>query len=67
MTTRRRNLLIGEELLKDPGDGRPTNTKFGGNMMCRVTIGSKGEDVFLLSRGDGMHVEFGDPENAGPS
>ena len=67
MMTRRRNLLIGEELSKDPGDGRPANTKFGGNMTCRVTIGSKGEDVFLLSRGDGMHVEFGDPENAGPS
>ena len=66
MSTRRRNLWIGEGLLKDPGDGRPANTNFGGNMTCRVTIGSKGEDVFLLSR-DGMHVEFGDPENAGPS
>ena len=67
MTTRRRNLSIGEELLKNPGDGRHANTNFGGIMTCRVTIGSKGEDIFLLSRGDGMHVEFGDPENAGPS
>jgi hypothetical protein len=36
-------------------------------MTCGVTIGSKGEDVFLLSRGDGMHVGLGDLENAGPS
>ena len=66
MMTGRRNLLIRKEFLKDSGDGGPANTKFGGNMMCGETNGSKGEDVFLLGRGDGMHVEFGDPENAGP-
>ena len=66
-TTSRRDLSIRKVFLKDPGDGRPANTKFGGNMTCGVTIGSKGEDVFLLSRGDGMHVGFGGPENAGPS
>ncbi len=64
--TSRRNFSIRKVFLKDPGDGRPANTKFGGNMTSGELIGSKGEDVFLLSRGDGMHVEFGDPEKAGP-
>jgi hypothetical protein len=62
-----KNLSIRKEILEDPGDGGPAKTKFGGNTTCGETIGSKGEDVFLLSRGDGMHVEFGDHGNAGPS
>lgn len=65
-TTSRRNLSIRKEFLKDSRDGRPANTKFGGNIACGVTIGSKGDDVFLLSRGDGMHVVLGDLGNAGP-
>ena len=67
MMTSRRNLLIRKEFLKDSGDGGSANMKFGGNMTCGESIRSKGEDVFLLGRGDGMHVEFGDPENAGPT
>src|SRR3979490_3023263 len=59
MMTRRRNLSIGEELSKDPGDGRPANTKFGGNMMCRVTIGSKGEDVSFRAEEMGCMLNLG--------
>ena len=54
------------KLLKNSGDSGPSNTKFGGNVTSGVPIRSKREDVFLLSRGDGMDVELGDSVNDGP-
>jgi hypothetical protein len=65
-TTRRWSLSIRKEVLKDSRHSRLPNTKFGSNLMSGKTIGSKGDDVFLLSRGDGMHVELGEPEGPGP-
>jgi hypothetical protein len=64
--TSRRDLSIRKEFLKDPGHCRPANTNSGGNLMNRKIIGSKGEDVFLLSRGDGMHSGLEDPRNTEP-
>jgi hypothetical protein len=54
--TSRRNLPVRKEFLKDSRHSRLANTNSGGNMTCGETIGSKGEDIFLLSRGDGMHA-----------
>jgi hypothetical protein len=65
-TTRRWSLSIRKEVLKDSRHSRLPNTKFGSNLTSGKTIGSKGDDVFLLSRGDGMHVELGEPESPGP-
>jgi hypothetical protein len=62
-TTRRWSLSIRKEVLKDSRHSRLPNTKFGSNLTSGKTIGSKGDDVFLLSRGDGMHVELGEPES----
>jgi hypothetical protein len=53
-TTRRWSLSIRKEVLKDSRHSRLPNTKFGSNLTSGKTIGSKGHDVFLLSRGDGM-------------
>ena len=47
--------MVGEKNMKCSGNSRPSNTKFGGNMAIGETIGSKRKNVFLLSRGDGMH------------
>jgi hypothetical protein len=50
--------MIGKEGLKCSGHSRPAKTKFGGNMTIGETIGSKRKDIFLLSRGGGMHGDF---------
>ncbi len=65
-TATRRKLSTRLKPIKDSGDSGPSNTKFGGNMTSGGPIRSKGEDVFLLSRGDGMHVRLGVSVNAGP-
>ena len=59
--TRRRDKLIRKDILEYPGCSRSSNTNFGGNLANIKTIGGKREDIFLLSRGDGVHcgiVEF---------
>jgi hypothetical protein len=55
----KRKLSTRLNLLKESGDSGPSNTKFGGNKTSGGPIRSKGEDVFLLSRGDGKHVRLG--------
>ena len=47
--------MVGEKNIKCSGNSKPGNTKFGGNIVIGETIGSKRKNVFLLSRGDGMH------------
>ena len=54
----KRSVMIGKEILRCPGNSRPANSKFGGNLMIGETIRSKRKDIFLLSRGDGMHAEL---------
>ena len=55
----KRSVVVGKEFMKCSGNNRPSNTKFGGNMMIGEAIGSKRKDIFLLSRGDRMHDELG--------
>ena len=60
-TSRRRDKSIRNNILEYPGCSRSSNTSVGGNLANRKTIGGKREDIFLLSRGDGVHcgiVEF---------
>ena len=54
--TRGRDLAIRKEVLKYPGHSRLANTKFGGQR----------KDVFLLSRGDGVHDELWNAKGSGP-
>ena len=59
--SRGRDKSIRKDIIEYPGCSRSSNTSFGGNLVNRKTIGGKGEDTFLLSRGDGVHcgiVEF---------
>ena len=59
--SRRRVKLIRKDILEYPGCSRSSNTSFGGNLENRKTIGGKREDIFLLSRGNGLYcgiVEF---------
>jgi hypothetical protein len=55
--TSRRGLVIWKEVLKYPRDSRLSTAKFGSNMTSGDVIGGQRKDVFLLSRGDGMHWE----------
>ena len=56
-TSSRRGLVVGKEVLKGSRDSRLANTKFGSNMTSGDAIGGQKKNVFLLSRGDGMHWE----------
>ena len=58
-TTRRRVFPIGKASFEDPGYGRLANTSSSLNFAEGKTSGGKGEDVLLLSVGDGMHDGFG--------
>ena len=53
--TSRRCLMIGKKVLKCPRDSRLANAKFESNIASGDAIGGQRKDVFLLSRGDGMH------------
>ena len=64
--TRGRDLAIRKEVLKYPGHSRLANTKFGGNRASGMMIGGQRKDVFLLSRGDGVHDELWDAKGSGP-
>lgn len=60
-TSRGRDQLIGEDVLKYPGYSRSIDTRSGGDSVHRKTIRGKREDIFLVSRGNGMYyriVEF---------
>lgn len=54
-TSRRRYGSVGKEVPEYPGDSRLADTQVGGNFMSRMTIRGQRNDVFLLSRGDGVH------------
>ena len=54
MTSRQR-WQVGMEGSKCPGYSRLAEVESGSNSASRVTMGGQGEDVFLLSRGNGMH------------
>ena len=54
MTSRQR-WQVGMEGSKCPGYSRLAEVESGSNSVSRVTMGGQGEDVFLLSRGGGMH------------
>jgi len=56
-----RCLLIGKDIFEYPGDSRLANTSVRGNMAGGVTMGSKGNDVFLVSSRDGAHIRSGVP------
>ena len=64
--TRGRDLAIRKEVLKYPGHSRLSNTKFGGNRVSSMMIGGQRKDVFLLSRGNGVHDELWDAKGSGP-
>ena len=64
--TRGRDLVIRKEVLKYPGYSRLANTKFGGNRVSGIMIGGQRKDVFLLSRGDGVHDGLWDAKGSGP-
>jgi hypothetical protein len=57
-TSSRRGLMIGKKLFEYSGYSRLTDTQIRSNRVSRLTIGGQGENVFFLSRGDGMHVEL---------
>jgi hypothetical protein len=58
-TTKGRGLSIREKGFEYPGDSGLANTSLRGNMTSGVSMGGKGKDVFLLSRGDGSHTSSG--------
>jgi len=53
-----RDLLIRKEFLNNPGYSRLAHMNFGGNETSWETFRSQRKDVFLLSRGDGVHDEL---------
>jgi hypothetical protein len=44
--------------MKGFDDSRLAKTSFLGNRVSRVTMRSQRKDIFLVSRGDGMHDEY---------
>jgi len=56
-----RCLSIGKDIFEYPGDSRLANTSVRGNIAGGVTMGSKGNDVFLVSSRDGVHIRSGVP------
>ena len=54
--TKMRCLLIGKDIFEYPGESRLANTSVTGNMVSGVTIGGKGNDVFLVSSRNGVHI-----------
>ncbi len=56
--TRGRHLVIGKNIVKGPDDSRLSKTSFLSNRVGGMAMGSQRKDIFLLSRGDGMHDEL---------
>ena len=44
-----------------PGDSRLANTSVRGNIVSGVTMGGKGNDVFLVSSRNRVHIRSGVP------
>ena len=59
--TKMRCLSIGEEIFEYPGDSRLANTSVRCNIASGVTMGGKGNDVFLVSSRNGVHIRSGCP------
>ena len=57
-TASKRSIMIGKKIFKYSANSSPANAKFGGNIACRKTIGGQRNDIFFLSRGDGVHSEL---------
>jgi len=58
-TSSRKVFPIGKAIFEDPGYSRLANTSSSLNFAEGKTSGGKGDDVLLLSVGDGMHDGFG--------
>ena len=58
-----RCLSIGKDIFEYPGDSRLANTSVRGNIVSGVTMGGKGNDVFLVSSRNRAHIRSGVPWN----
>ena len=59
--TKLRCLSIRKNVFEHPGDSGLANTSVRGNIAGGVTMGGKGNDVFLVSSRDGVHIRSGVP------
>ena len=59
--TKMRCLLIGKDIFEYPGESRLANTSVRGNIVSGVTMGGKGNDVFLVSSRNRVHIRSGVP------
>ena len=56
--TRDWHFAIGKDVMKSSDDSRLAKTSSLGNRVSRMTMRSQRKDIFLVSRGDGMHDEL---------
>ena len=59
--TKMRCLLIRKDIFEHPRDSRLANTSVRGKVLSGVTMGGKGNDVFLVSSRNGAHIRSGVP------